>query len=744
LSVLNKKEITFEVAGIFLMINRLLDNRYRIKKLIGEGGMASVYLAFDEKLHRNVAVKILHSHLSQDQEIRQRFNLEARALSGTEHPNIINIYDFSGLESKQLWIVTEVLHGMNLAQYLSRFHNNKLQYLIGSLLILEVLKALKHAHDKGIVHRDIKPENIMVLNSGQIKLMDFGISKNIHINEMTKPGAFMGSPSYMSPEQIRGKDVDHRSDIYSVCVLFYEIITGTLPFTGETTPEVINKILVGKYAAPKQLVPELNDEINAIIVKGISATPDERFINVKELMSVLNHAILSQGFDESHIELERFIKNPKKFLSRVQSGSRYSQRAVTKTGNYGSHALHNSSLGGSGNIYASKNNLPAMDPRMMTPPSRPTKTKNIAPQIPPPPLSPPANNQAAAPGPRVSLPHSPTNVAVAGDYQTKIVSPVKRPRNAPNVRGGGAQQAISSIQSKSPFIVWFFGVTFIGAIAFALIWITTAVLLSLQNDMTVQQAAPAESRPVIKSTTKPSMRKESRTSSSTGKPLSKAKDKTAVGTPASKALPVEETLQTPVITAITVKKTRLTPTPAAASKPSVKTKSSVASATANEPKASPTPLGAMRSAFLNLDCTASALIFIDGKVAGTCEQLMRGIALSAGKHTIKSTKAGYQPLETTISLEEKETRSLTLHLTKALSSVPFTVKSNRVPFNITIRSLSRGNDKNMVKTFGTKTAELALPEGKYSITVEYHGQSIQRTVILAPDNPQTFNAMFKE
>ena len=177
------------------MRNSVLGGRYRILEMIGEGGMAYVYLALDEKLGRKVAIKVLHQHMEKNDDIRQRFQLEAQAISGLEHPNIVKIYDFSGNNSDRLWIVQEVINGKNLAEFVQEKKGGWLHPIIAACIIRESCKALEKAHSQGIVHRDIKPENIMLTDRGILKLMDFGIAKDMGSSRMTMTGTFMGSPS---------------------------------------------------------------------------------------------------------------------------------------------------------------------------------------------------------------------------------------------------------------------------------------------------------------------------------------------------------------------------------------------------------------------------------------------------------------------------------------------------------------------------------------------------------------------
>ncbi|RYZ55961.1 MAG: serine/threonine protein kinase, partial [Proteobacteria bacterium] len=298
------------------MIETLIGQRYRIKALIGEGGMASVYSAMDEKLERRVAIKILHPHLARNPDIRERFLLEAKTVSGLDHPNIMRVYDFSGLDSDQLWMVNEILYGEDLAEYVKAFPKQRLQFIVASLITREICRALHEAHKLNIVHRDIKPENIMMLTNGQIKLMDFGIAK-VHRANATQTGIFMGSPSYMSPEQIRGTDVDSRADIYSLSVLYYEIVTGTLPFVGKTTAEVINRIMVGRYTPPNMLITDLPFALNSIIVKGMQGHKEDRFQSVTEMGQAIDTFLTNCQMRESRTELEEFSQNRAKFEERL-------------------------------------------------------------------------------------------------------------------------------------------------------------------------------------------------------------------------------------------------------------------------------------------------------------------------------------------------------------------------------------------------------------------------------------------
>jgi len=301
------------------MRNKLLGNRYRIVDLIGEGGMAYVYLAIDEKLGRRVAVKVLHEHMERNPEIRQRFQAEAQTISAFDHPNIVKIYDFSGDQIGRLWIVTEVIQGKNLAQYVQNLSNKWLHPVIAACIVAEICKGLSKAHESSIVHRDIKPENVMITYDGRIKLMDFGISKDLAKSSVTVTGTFMGSPSYMSPEQIRGRDVDWRSDIYSLSVLFYELVTGRLPYIGNTTHDVILKIMEGNFTHPRYLVPGIPPAYDELIIQGLSKQVSGRPQSADYYREIIDQTLRLLNFDESHIELERYARDPATFQARLKA-----------------------------------------------------------------------------------------------------------------------------------------------------------------------------------------------------------------------------------------------------------------------------------------------------------------------------------------------------------------------------------------------------------------------------------------
>jgi serine/threonine protein kinase len=299
------------------MSGELIGHRYRVLRKIGEGGMAVIHVAVDEKLGRDVAIKILKERYENHDEIRVRFQHEARAISAFDHPNILKIFDFSGEDSKQLWIVTELIHGRNLAQILETTPNGWLHPVIAASIVREICRALQTAHEHGVVHRDVKPENVMITHHGGVKLMDFGIAKIQRITSMTQTGMFMGSPSYMSPEQIRGRDVDHRSDVYSLGVLFYELVTGKLPYTGSSTADIAMKIIGGGFAHPRFVMAGIPQDIDQCIVKCMELLPENRPQSIDEVGVILDQLLSAMGLESSLQELERCFKDPKAYGDRL-------------------------------------------------------------------------------------------------------------------------------------------------------------------------------------------------------------------------------------------------------------------------------------------------------------------------------------------------------------------------------------------------------------------------------------------
>lgn len=265
-------------------LGKLLDDRYEILEMIGSGGMAVVYKARCNRLNRFVAIKILKDEFAQNEEFKEHFMAESQAVAMLSHPNIVGVYDFSR-ESGIQYIVMELLEGITLKQYMNK-KQEALSWKEALHFSTQVAMALSHAHSKGIVHRDIKPQNIMVVKDGSIKVADFGIA---HLQNETcaESGETIGSVHYISPEQIHGDPVDARSDIYSLGIVMYEMLTGRLPYDGDTVEAVAMQHLGSLLTLPGELNPDIPVRLEEITLKAMSADINVRYQSADELLTDL-------------------------------------------------------------------------------------------------------------------------------------------------------------------------------------------------------------------------------------------------------------------------------------------------------------------------------------------------------------------------------------------------------------------------------------------------------------------------
>ncbi len=261
-------------------IGRLLDGRYEILEQIGSGGMAQVYKARCHRLNRLVAVKILKDELSKDEEFRNRFHAESQAVAMLSNPNIVSVYDVSTTDDGD-YIVMELIDGITLKQYMEKKGN--LNWKETLHFAMQIAKALEHAHGRGIVHRDIKPHNVMVLKNGSVKVTDFGIARLMsQSNTLTKEA--LGSVHYISPEQAKGGRVDNRSDIYSLGVVMYEMMTGRAPFDGESPVAVAIQHINGGATMPSVLNPNIPGGLEQIIMRCMETDPAKRYDSATALL----------------------------------------------------------------------------------------------------------------------------------------------------------------------------------------------------------------------------------------------------------------------------------------------------------------------------------------------------------------------------------------------------------------------------------------------------------------------------
>ena len=271
-------------------IGQLLDDRYEILEVIGTGGMAVVYKALDHRLNRPVAIKILKDEFSGDDEFRRRFRAEGEAVAMLSHPNIVQVYDVSSSDTAN-YLVMELIDGISLKQYMEV--KGVLNWKETLHFALQIAKGLEHAHSRGIVHRDIKPHNVMVLKDGSVKVMDFGIARVMSkSNTLTKEA--LGSVHYISPEQAKGGYTDSRSDIYSLSVVMYEMMTGRPPFDGESPVAVAIQHINGGAPKPSSLNPNIPLGLEQIILKGMALEPKDRYASATEMIQ----------------DMEEFRKNP--------------------------------------------------------------------------------------------------------------------------------------------------------------------------------------------------------------------------------------------------------------------------------------------------------------------------------------------------------------------------------------------------------------------------------------------------
>lgn len=294
-------------------IGKRLDGRYEIREVIGIGGMAYVYKAYDSIDDRTVAVKILKDEFLNNQEFTRRFKNESKAIAILSHPNIVKVYDVNFSENLQ-YIVMEYIDGITLKEYMDQQHDIRWKEAVH--FTLQILRALQHAHDKGIVHRDIKPQNIMLLADGTIKVTDFGIARFSRQDiRATSEDKAIGSVHYISPEQARGEITDEKADIYSVGVMLYEMLTGRLPFDADNAVSVAIMQLQSTPTPPREVNPDIPEGLEDITTKAMQKEPADRYQSAAEMLCDIDEFKRNPSI---HFEYKYFVdETPTRFVEAI-------------------------------------------------------------------------------------------------------------------------------------------------------------------------------------------------------------------------------------------------------------------------------------------------------------------------------------------------------------------------------------------------------------------------------------------
>ena len=279
-----------------IKIGMTVADRYEVLEKIGTGGMSDVYRAKDHKLSRFVAVKVLKQEFSENKDFLQKFRSEAQSAAGLMHPNIVNVYDV-GEENGSHYIVMELVEGITLKKYIEKKARLSVREAVS--IAIQVAQGIEAAHNNHIIHRDIKPQNVIISMDGKVKVTDFGIAKAATSNTITSN--VMGSVHYTSPEQVRGGFSDEKSDIYSLGITLFEMLTGRVPFNGDTTVAVAIKHIQEQMPSPREFVPEIPISLEKIVLKCTQKSPDRRYQSAPELIEDLK-AQMEQAAEELRFE----------------------------------------------------------------------------------------------------------------------------------------------------------------------------------------------------------------------------------------------------------------------------------------------------------------------------------------------------------------------------------------------------------------------------------------------------------
>ncbi|MCU1547758.1 MAG: serine/threonine-protein kinase, partial [Arthrobacter sp.] len=279
------------------LVGTLVDNRYLIQSKLARGGMSTVYLALDQRLERGVALKVMHPHMAGDPQFLDRLGREAKAAARLSHPHVVGVLD-QGEDGRIAYLVMEYIKGHTLRDVLNE--RGALSPRLALALIDPVVEGLGAAHAAGLLHRDIKPENVLIAEDGRIKLGDFGLARAISTS--TSTGALIGTVAYLSPELVLGKQADARSDIYSIGIMLYEMLTGRQPFDGDVPIQVAYQHVNSSVSAPSVLVPGLAAEVDELVQWCTANDPDQRPVDGNALLSELRH--IRTNLNDAELDLQ--------------------------------------------------------------------------------------------------------------------------------------------------------------------------------------------------------------------------------------------------------------------------------------------------------------------------------------------------------------------------------------------------------------------------------------------------------
>ncbi len=300
------------------LVGATLD-KYEVIEKVGEGGMATVYRGRHTTLGRDVAIKVLHPHLSASERNRRRFAREARAIENLDHPNILKIFDYSGTDTDECYIVTEFVDGVTLQKLIT--DHVRVPGEVAARVAADLAEALSYAHRLGIIHRDLKPENVMLRRDGVVKLMDFGIARFLDEVNLTVTGALVGSPAYMSPEQAMERVLDPRSDLFSLGTLLFHAVTGRLPFSGNNPSIILRNIIEGNRPEVLELAPELSARLADLIERLLQTRPEDRLPDAAAVRDELRATLGEVQIDPEAAEWgpQAWVLDPERYDQRLKA-----------------------------------------------------------------------------------------------------------------------------------------------------------------------------------------------------------------------------------------------------------------------------------------------------------------------------------------------------------------------------------------------------------------------------------------